>query len=331
MAKGYTQLTQEQRYHIWALLKTGNTRRAIAEEVGCSPSTIGREIRRNTGERGYRPKQAHRFAEERRNQARAPRKMTPDLRARIEEKILLQWSPEQISGRLKREGVASVSHERIYQHVKEDKEKGGELYKHLRRGHRKRRKRFGVPSRQGQIPNRVSIDQRPSVVDQRSRKGDWEGDTVVGSEHRGALVTVVERKSKYTLIGRVDRSTSEAVTASIECMTRERAVPFKTLTTDNGREFAGHEDLAARTGVSVYFAHPYHSWERGLNENTNGLIRQYFPKGTNFQAVTDDEVERVEGMLNHRPRKNLEYLTPHEVLVEGKHVVVKSKRVALPS
>lgn len=331
MAKGYTQLTQEQRYHIWALLKAGNTQREIAEELECSPSTISREIRRNTGERGYRPKQAHRLAEKRRVQMRGPRKMTAELRQIIEEKILQQWSPEQISGRLKLEGKPSVSHERIYQHVQEDKNKGGELHKHLRRGHRKRKKRFGAPSRQGQIPNRISIDRRPSVVDQKSRKGDWEGDTVVGGEHRGALVTVVERKSKYTLIGRVDRATSEAVNSSIERKTQERDVPFTTLTTDNGREFAGHEDLAARTGVSVYFAHPYHSWERGLNENTNGLIRQYFPKGTNFQTVTDEEVERVQEMLNHRPRKNLGFLTPHQVLVEGKYVVVKSKRVALPS
>jgi IS30 family transposase len=266
---------------------------------------------------------------ERRHIRRHPIYFTAELQLRIEEKTKESWSPEQIRGRFTLEGQSCVSHERIYQFIKADKNNGGELYTYLRRSNRKRKKRFGKPSRQGQIPGRVSIDERPAVVNEKGRLGDWEGDTVVGRNHRGGLSTTVERVSKYALIGRVARTTAEEVNGVIERKFHEGRFPFHTLTYDNGREMSRHALLAKKFGIRVYFAHPYSSWERGLNENTNGLIRQFFPKKTDFSSITDTEVERVQNLLNHRPRKTLGYRTPHEVLVERKPIVVQKQSVAL--
>jgi len=329
MSSTYSQLTQEERYQIYEMKVEGKKPPEIAAVLGRDRSTIYREYNRNKGKRGYRPHQAHEKAMDRRHVPRRPITFTAELQLPIEEKIKEHWSPEQICGRFKLEGQSCVSHERIYQFLKADKNNGGTLYTYLRRSNRKRKKRFGKPSRQGQMPGRVSIDERPSVVNEKGRLGDWEGDTVVGRNHRGGLSTNVERVSKYALIGRVARTTAEAVEGVITKKVREHGVPFLTTTFDNGREFACHLRLAATFGVKVYFAHPYSSWERGLNENTNGLIRQFFPKKTDFSTITDAEVERVQNLLNHRPRKTLGYLTPHEVLVERKPIVVQRQSVAL--
>ena len=187
------------------------------------------------------------------------------------------------------------------------------MYKHLRRSNRKRKKRYGSPERRGQIPDRVSIDRRPKIVDARNRIGDWEADTVIGRNHKGAIVTLVERKSKYTLLRKINRKTSHAVNAAISEMVKGIKERFLTMTVDNGREFAGHKEISSRLNVDVYFAHPYHSWERGLNENTNGLLRQYFPKKTDLRKISDRKVEHVQHMLNNRPRKLLNFRTPYEV------------------
>ena len=307
----YTQLTQEERYQIYALKKAGHNQGEIAEIVGRDPGTISRELRRNRGLKGYRPQQAHNLALARRRE-KAQLRLGEEIWQRVEELIRDEWSPEQVVGRLEMEQGVSISHEWIYQYIYADKHSGGDLYRCLR-CQKARRKRYGTYDRRGIIPNQTSIDARPAIVDARKRFGDWEGDTVIGKGHRGALVTLVERKSLYTVIQAVPRKTAEAVRHAVT----QGLAPHKdrvcTLTYDNGREFADHEGMAADLDARVYFAHPYASWERGLNENTNGLIRQYFPKHRDLTTVTQQEIERAMDKLNHRPRKSLGFRTPHEV------------------
>ena len=219
-------------------------------------------------------------------------------------------------GYLKEQHGIHLSHERIYQHIWADRRAGGDLYSHLRQAHKKRRKKYGSKDKRGQICNRVSIDQRPEFVDEKSRIGDWEIDTVIGQNHKGALVTIVDRKSKFTLIKRVETKHADGVTAATITLLKPYRDKVFTITADNGKEFAGHETMSEELNAQVYFAHPYSSWERGLNENTNGLIRQYFPKGSSFEDITDEQVEAVMYRLNHRPRKGLNYQTPHAVFFE---------------
>jgi len=235
------------------------------------------------------------------------------MTAEVDEQIYFDLSPEQVSGRLKEQHGILLSHERIYQHIWADRRNGGDLYTHLRQAHKKRRKKYGAKDKRGQICNRVSIDQRPDMVDEKSRIGDWEIDTVIGQNHKGALVTIVERKSKFTLIKRVETKHAEGVTAATITLLEPYSDKVFTITADNGKEFAGHETMSKELNAQVYFAHPYSSWERGLNENTNGLIRQYFPKGSSFETITDEQVDAVMHRLNHRPRKGLNYQTPHAV------------------
>jgi transposase, IS30 family len=314
--KGYKCVTREQRYQIEALKKEGFLNKAIARNLNVAASTISRELKRNTGQRGYRPKQAHQKAVERQLQAVKAIKMTPTLIRLIEEKLRFDCSPEQISGTLKLENNIFISHEIIYQHVWRDRKHGGDLYLHLRQAHKKRRKKYASKDKRGQIKNRVSIEERPPEVEDKARIGDFEIDTVIGKNHQGALVTIVDRKSKFTLIKKVESKHAEGVTAALI----ELLAPYKgsihTITADNGKEFAGHETVAFALDTSVYFAHPYCSWERGLNENTNGLIRQYFPKGTTFENITPEDITNVTYRLNNRPRKTLNYRTPHAVFFE---------------
>ena len=311
--KKYSQLTEVQRYQIEALKKAKKDQKEIAVILGVSPSTISREFKRNTGQRGYRPKQAHIKALTRREEACKVIKMTAEVVTLIEAKIRLDWSPEQVSGWLHEEQAISISHERIYQHVWADKRQDGTLYKHLRHSHKKRKKQYGSKDKRGQIRNRVSIDERPEIVEQKTRIGDWEIDTVIGQNHQGALVTIVDRVSKFTLIKKVDSKHADVVTEATITLLKPYLDKTLTITADNGKEFAGHESMTEQLNAAVYFAHPYHSWERGLNENTNGLIRQYFTKGSSFENITDEQVEEVMNKLNHRPRKTLNYKTPNAV------------------
>ena len=277
-----------------------------------SGSTICRELQRNTGKRGYRPKQAQRKAETRRKLAVKPLKMTLAVIDLIQAKLSINWSPEQISGWLKVEQNLFISHERIYQHIWTDKLKGGFLYKTLRHSGKKR-KQYGSKDKRGQIRNRVSIDDRPLIVSEKTRLGDWEIDTVIGKNHQGALVTIVDRVSKLSLIKKVASKHADIVTEATITLLRPYLDKTLTITADNGKEFAGHEKIKAALDADIYFAHPYSSWERGLNENTNGLIRQYFTKGSSFENITDKDVDEVMEKLNHRPRKTLNYRTPHAV------------------
>jgi IS30 family transposase len=311
--RNYKQLSQAQRYQIEILKKAGKNQKEIAELLGVSAPTISRELNRNKGQKGYRPKQAQIKADKRRKQAAKATKMTLALIILIEARIVLDWSPEQVSGQLKAELDILISHERIYQHIWTDKRHGGTLYTHLRQSNKKRKKQYGSKDKRGQIRNRVSIDERPAIVAEKTRIGDWEIDTVIGQNHQGALVTIVDRVSKFTLIKKVDSKHADVVTAATISLLLPYLDKTLTITADNGKEFAGHETIKEQLSANVYFAHPYCSWERGLNENTNGLIRQYFTKGSSFENITDDEVEAVMNKLNHRPRKTLKFKTPHTV------------------
>lgn len=310
---GYKQLTQEQRYQIYGLLKAGSTQQNIAEEVGVHKSTVSREIKRNSGQRGYRAKQAQELAAQRKAEAPKRIKMTPELVAKIEEKIREEWSPEQISGRFGRDEGIFISHERIYQHIKADKDHGGTLYTHLRHAGKKRRKRFGAKDRRGDIKNKISIEERPLIVEKKSRVGDWERDLIIGKNHKKALLTVVDRASKMTLVKKVDDKSSEKIgNATLELL-RPLSAFVETITNDNGKEFADHEMVAEKLNTTVFFCHPYSSFERGINENTNGLIRQYFPKKSSFKDISEKDVQRVVDKLNNRPRRCLNFATPIEV------------------
>jgi IS30 family transposase len=317
----YTQLTQEQRYQIYALLKMGHNQTEIAEVIEVHKSTISRELQRNRGLKGYRPKQAHQFAMNRRHRAQS--RIEGSTWALVESMIRKDLSPEQISEWLKKKRGIPISHERIYQHILADKRVGGDLYRHLR-CQKKRKKRYGSYDRRGVLPNRVSIDERPAIVETRQRLGDWEADTIIGRRHRGALVSLTERKSRMTLLKQVEKRTAQAVADAVI----ELLEPWKhlvhTITSDNGKEFAEHERIAKSLDTDIYFAHPYAAWERGTNENSNGLVRQYFPKGRDFTTVTEEETIMAQSRLNNRPRKCLDFDTPNEVFFQSSSVVALS-------
>lgn len=306
----YQQLTQAQRYQIYALLKTGQTQTEIAAVIGVHKSTISRELNRNRGQRGYRPKQAHQKALSRRQKAVA--RIQPETWIVVEEKLREDWSPEQISGWLQRRRHIEISHEWIYQYVLADQRAGGDLHRHLR-CQKKRRKRYGSYDRRGQLPNRVSIDERPAIVDRRERLGDWEADTILGQGRRQAIVTLTERKSRLALLHKVERRKADQVGDAIVDLLQPVVEDVHTVTLDNGKEFAKHERLAQELEADFFFAHPYAAWERGANENMNGLVRQYIPKNRDLSTVTKEELVMIMKKLNHRPRKCLDFRSPFEV------------------
>lgn len=327
----YTHLTREERYQIHALRRQGISCARIAAELNRHRTTIARELRRNAGQRGYKPAKAHDKARARQCDRRNAAELTTGQWRHVQAYLRLWLSPQQVAGRLRLEGALCVSPEAIYQHIYRDKRSGGDLASYLR-CQKVRRKRYGSgQERRGVLKNRICIEQRPAIVAEKSRIGDWEGDTVIGKGHQGALVTLVERYSRYTLSQRVDSRHSTGVTQSIIELLRPHKSQCLTITFDNGKEFAEHAFIARCLDVDVYFAHPYHSWERGLNENTNGLLRQYFPKSTNFLRVSHEEVNEAVYRLNHRPRKCLGYRTPHEVFHEWEVQPIKLAAAALCS
>jgi transposase, IS30 family len=309
----YTQLTHEQRYQIYALLKMGHNQTEIAVVIGMHKATISRELGRNSGLRGYRPKQAHHKALSRRNHSRM--RILPETWELIETRLRMDWSPEQISGWLSRQYAIQVSHEWIYQYILADKQAGGNLYRHLR-GQKKRRKRYGGYDRRGQLPNRVSIEVRPAIVEKRQRIGAWEVDTLLGKGHRQAIVTLIERKSRFALLRKVDRRTADQVGDAVIELLQPVPDRLHTLTADNGKEFAEHARVTQALQTDFFFAHPYAAWERGANENMNGLIRQYIPKNHDLASVTDADLVLIMKRLNHRPRKCLDFLSPFEVFFD---------------
>lgn len=313
-------LSYEQRCAIYALRRQGKTQAEIAEAIGSTQSVISRELKRNSGQRGYRCQQAQAKSEQRRTEAaHQPHKMTEEVTVLIECKLREeQLSPEQISGWLRMSQGIAISHERIYQHIWQDKHAGGVLYRHLRRTGKKYNRRKNKTAGRGLIPCRIDISERPAIVDLKTRIGDWEADTIVGAEHKGAILSLVERRSKYTLLKKLDQATASKTRKAIITKMRPHKKRVHTITADNGKEFAQHQRVARKLEAGFYFATPYHAWERGLNENTNGLVRQYFPKGTNFDTVSDRDVMRVQNLLNTRPRKTLKYQSPNEVFFAQK-------------
>jgi len=324
----YTHLTKEERYQIERLRSENFSQNEIAKRLGRSPSTLSRELKRNKGERGWRFCVANEKAQVRlieRAKINSRKINEPAWEFAKTQIINHQWSPEQISGRLKLEGHDGISHESIYQRVYQDKKAGGELFRHLRCQKLRRRRYASNRTRKPKILNRVGIEDRPAIVEKRIRIGDWEGDTIIGAGCKGAIVSTVDRVSRFTLLGKVKTKSAEGVAKVLV----EKLEPFKelsyTMTLDNGGEFCFHETVSSALDINIYFATPYCSWERGTNENTNGLVRQYFKKTMNFDMVTDKDVQLVAHKLNHRPRKCLGYKTPYEVLSKN----CKKKGIAL--
>ena len=305
-------LTSVERRLLHRLLKSGQSKTDIALLMQRDRSTIHREIKRNSGQRGYRPKQAQRLADERRTACRRPCKLEDrQVQQYVEERLEKFWSPDQIANCSQRDfsrcRQRQVSHQTIYTWI-ERREPTWHAW--LRRGGR-------PPEKRGKLTDCVSIQGRPRVINRRCRYGDWEGDTIVGQGRRNALLTLVERKSGYTQMAKV--SDMKSVTTIAAASRRLAGLPVRlrrSITLDNGKEFAEHHKLTKRTDIDVYFAQPYKSWQRGTNENTNGLIRQFFPKGTDFSRISHQEVARVERILNERPRKRLDYRSPKQVLAK---------------
>jgi IS30 family transposase len=311
MAKSYRHLAYEQRCQIYILKERGDSLAMIARSLCVHRSTITRELKRNRDSLGYQYELAHQKAINRRKESHC-RKMTPTMILIIEEKLKMDLSPVQISGRLKRQGKAHVGYETIYKHIWADKKKGGALYKHLRRSGKKYNRRSKGTAGRGCIPGRIDIKERPAIVEKKTRPGDWELDTIISACQQGAIVSMVERATKLTKLMKVPCKTAQEVTEALIKTLSPIQEFVLTLTSDNGKEFAYHQTVSKALQADFYFATPYHSWERGLNEHTNGLVRQYFPKNMNFDDISQDDVERVERLLNNRPRKILEFETPLE-------------------
>lgn len=316
MPKGYKHLTRDQRSQISILKSSGFLQYEIAQKMALSPATVSRELKRNSKELHYDFHEADVKARVRRWFAsKKPKKMLPELIDKIETHIREEWSPEQISGRLKLEEGICISHESIYKYIWENKKKGGVLYKHLRHNGKKYTRRSSNKSGRGCIPNRVDIKERPAIVETKSRIGDWEGDTIIGAKHQGAILSYVERKSKFTILAKLEEKTANNVLKNTVTRLSKLKKLCHTITYDNGREFACHELISKAIGAKCYFARPYCSWERGLNEHTNGLVRQYFPKSSDLRGISDEDLRKVENLLNNRPRKVLGYKKPREILL----------------
>ena len=305
-------LSYEQRYTIEVLLCQGKKQSEIAEIISRSKSVVSREISRNCDQRSnvYKAK----LAQSKYYSGLCGKPKAMKVTTAIEQQIITlleqDYSPEQVSGYLKKEGLETMSHEWIYQLVWKDKKSDGNLHTHLRRKGRRYRKRGSSKDSRGIIKNRVSIDQRPNIVEKRERFGDLEVDLIIGKNHKQAILTVNDRASGMLKMKKVKSKNADEVTQAINDVLEEWIPYIQTITADNGKEFAGHQNVAEFLKIDYYFAHPYHSWERGSNENLNGLVRQYFKKGTDFDKIMDQRIDEVENKLNNRPRKRHKYETP---------------------
>lgn len=315
----YNQLTLEERYTISQLRMAGYGVTEIAQVLGRHRSTIHREMVRNSTFRGERKTYCPSKAQEKRNgrlrRSRRGRQHGDGQYLRIEALLKQQWSPEQVASTLKRQGEFAISHQTIYRHVRRDWKAGGQLYRQLRHRYKRRKRHYGL-ERRGRLQGKRMIDERPAQVERREQPGHWEIDTVMGASwEKPCIVTMVERASGYVLIGKLPNRTAQATNQRIITMIRNAGLPFLTLTSDNGTEFHGYRDIEAATGTTVYFARPHHPWERGTNENTNGLIRQYLPKGQSMADLTQQQCNAIAYKLNTRPRKRYGYDTPNKRLL----------------
>jgi IS30 family transposase len=312
--RGYHQLTSGERYELSALRKQGCSIGQIAQALGRHRSTIWREIRRNARkDGGYRPETADDFARWRRARSRRNWQFTDHEFELICMCLREYWSPEQISGRLRRFGILSISHETIYRYVWEDWGRGGALHLFLRGARKLRRKRYRSYDSRGRLEGKRHISQRPAGADNRSRFGHLEIDTMMGGPDQHCVVTMVERKGGFVWLGKLKQRTVQATNPRVTSLIRRAAHRIRTITADNGTEFHGYKEIEINTGARFYFATPHHAWERGTSENTNGLLRQLLPKGKSMAALTQKDCDRVARLLNNRPRKRLGYLTPAEV------------------
>ena len=315
----YKQLTEGDRYMIAALKRQGLSFTNIAKSIGRHKSTVYREIKRNSCwiiDGSYRPSKAQRRTRARRSRSRRNQHFTDKDYAIVRQLLRKQWSPEQITGYLKRQGVRAFSHETIYKYIWRDKRNGGNLWKQLRCAQKQRRKRYKAYDSRGRLAAKRNIAERPIEVETRKTKGHWEIDTVMGKGSKHCIVTLVERKTGYTLIGQLnDRTTKSINKRTIKLMSKMPG-QFKTITADNGTEFHQYKVVEEAMNCPYYFANPHHSWERGTNENTNGLIRQYLIKGTSMEGLTQQRCNAIAAKLNTRPRKRLGYKTPQECFYE---------------
>ena len=304
-------VTELQRYTIEVMLKQEYKQKEIALAIDKCPSVVSREIKRNKDLRSgeYRSKLAQRKSSERLKTKNKRNRFTPELKRYVKQKLSIQWSPEQISNSHFDDDIEMVSHETIYQYIITDKKQGGELYKNLRRK-KKYRKRIGNQDNRGKIKDAVNIKERPRQVEEKTRVGDFEVDLVIGANHKTALLTINERKTGYTKVRKVKSKNAKEIAKKIVQVLSPFKDICKTITSDNGKEFADHKYVSEKLGIDFYFADPYCSWQRGANENYNGLLRQYFPKKTNFNNISWQEIRKVERLLNNRPRKRLKYKSP---------------------
>lgn len=311
-----SQITLEQRYEIASLLNAGNTLEYIGIHLGFNKSSISREVRRNRDGRSgrYSAQLAQRKCNQRHWCKSKRVRLTDTVRETIESLIRQDYSPEQVMGHCRRKAIDCVSHETIYKHIWKDKKVNGDLLRHLRRRGRRNRKRGAITDTRGLLTDRVGIDKRPKGVELKNNFGDLEVDTIIGKDHQGAIVTLNDRASGMLKMKRTATREASQVGRAINELLEDWIPYIRTITADNGKEFAGHAEIAETCQIEFYFANPYCSWERGANENLNGLVRQYFPKRTDFSTITDQEVQRVQDKLNNRPRKRYNFETPLEMM-----------------
>ncbi len=310
----YRQITYEERYTIGLLRRQGLTPAAIARVLERHRCTVLREVQRNrsTGDGTYRPQLADWYARGRRSRSRRNQRFSATDLSVVSGLLALDWSPEQIAGYLQRHGLLRISHETIYRHIWADKRRGGALYRHLRGAQKQRRKRYGSYDSRGRLAGKRSIAQRPAIADTRQQIGHWEGDTLLGAGDRHCLLSLVERKTGYVALGKLRaRTTAEVNRRAAQLICRQNH-PVRTITVDNGTEFHGYADLEEKTQARFYFATPHHAWERGTNENINGLLRRYLPKRESMKHLSQWDCNRIAAILNTRPRKRLGYRTPEE-------------------
>jgi IS30 family transposase len=310
----YRRVTGEDRLRIKDGLDAGLTKSAIADKLGFHKATITREISRNKGRRGYRPKQAQALATAREESKHWPYKLNPVVMTMVAERLELKWSPEQISNRLKLEGSCDISTETIYKFIDQDRVSGGSLWRHLRRASRKRRRRFPSEERRGKIQNAVPISERPKKANKRKKLGHWERDTMLGKNRKTAVLVITDRKSRFNKFRKLNRRLAPKVTH--ETMKALQGLPVKSITNDRGQEFSDHERCAKKMKVKIYFCDPYSSYQRGTNENRIGILRQYFPKKTDLTQLSNRQLKKIEFEINNRPMKCLDWLTPYEVMME---------------
>lgn len=311
--KKYKQLTLDLRYLIFAYKNENYTITKIAELIGVNKSTVSRELKRNSENNYYSAQRAQIIASSRDKFKTRYRKLTNKLKLKIGKMLREGYSPDQLVGRLKKQKIADISYETVYRYIYANQRNGGRLYKSLRHQNKKYTKRSSQYKTRGQIKNRVNISKRAKIVEDKKRFGDFEVDTIIGKDHKGAIVTLVDRKSKYTLMKIVESKHADVVTKAIIDLLYPIKHLVHTITADNGKEFSYHEEVAKTLDIKFYFCDPYSSWQRGLNEHTNGLIREYIPKKSKFDTVNTTQIVTIQNRLNNRPRKILKYYTPNEI------------------